>query len=79
MSDAFTRSAPAGEHDDSELFAYAKARALRNLGRFDDALVAAREAATLADGFEAGAALVRELEQRLAWAAKTQPSASPSP
>lgn len=59
-----------GEQDDRELLAYAKARALRNLGRFEEALVAAREAATLADGFEAGQSLVEEIEQRLAWAAK---------
>jgi tetratricopeptide (TPR) repeat protein len=66
--DAFVAHRPSGEQDDRELLAYAKARALRNLGRFEDALVAAREAATLADGFEAGQSLVEELEQRLAWA-----------
>lgn len=63
-------SQPSTEQSDSELLAYAKARALRNLGRFEDALVAAREAATLAEGFEAGESLVEELEQRLAWAGK---------
>jgi tetratricopeptide (TPR) repeat protein len=55
---------------DRELLAYAKARALRNLGRFEDALESAREAAKLggeAGGFEAGEALVDELERRLAW------------
>jgi tetratricopeptide (TPR) repeat protein len=54
--------------EDCELLAYAKARALRNLGRFEDALVAAREAAVLGEdtgGFPAGEALIVELEQRL--------------
>lgn len=77
--EAFVTHRTPGELDDRELLAYAKARALRNLGRFEDALVAAREAATLAEGFEDGVALVRELEQRLAWVAKIQPSPSPSP
>lgn len=77
--EAFVGRRSLAEIDDRELLAYAKARALRNLGRFEDALVAAREAATLADGFEAGAMLVRELEQRLALAARAQPSVSPSP
>ncbi|PRP90840.1 hypothetical protein ENSA5_60900 [Enhygromyxa salina] len=61
-----------GELDDGELLAFAKARALRNLGRFDEALVAAREACGLGEaigGFEAGDSLVRELEQRLEWEA----------
>jgi tetratricopeptide (TPR) repeat protein len=70
--DAFVTHRPAGELDDSELLAYAKARALRNLGRFEEALVSAREAATLADGFEAGTNLVDELEQRLAWTARLE-------
>lgn len=54
--------------DDRELLAYARARALRNLGRFEDALAAAREAVGLGGeaAFEAGDALVAELEQRLA-------------
>lgn len=71
-----------GALEDRELLAYAKARALRNLGRFEDALDAAREAVELAgqlaadsDGgaddesgeFQAGEALIAELEQRLAW------------
>lgn len=68
--EAYVTHRPATEQDDRELLAYAKARALRNLGRFEDALVAAREAATLAEGFEAGQSLVEELEQRLAWAGK---------
>lgn len=68
--DAYVTHRPSTEQDDRELLAYAKARALRNLGRFEDALVAAREAATLAEGFEAGQSLVEELEQRLAWAGK---------
>lgn len=69
---AYVTHRPSSEQDDRELLAYAKARALRNLGRFEDALVAAREAATLADGFEAGQSLVDELEQRLAWASKLE-------
>jgi tetratricopeptide (TPR) repeat protein len=69
---AYVAHRPSSEQDDRELLAYAKARALRNLGRFEDALVAAREAATLADGFEAGESLVNELEQRLAWARKLE-------
>jgi tetratricopeptide (TPR) repeat protein len=71
--DAFVTHRPSSDQDDRELLAYAKARALRNLGRFADALVAAREAATLAEGFEAGQSLVEEIEQRLAWAAKLEP------
>jgi tetratricopeptide (TPR) repeat protein len=70
--DAFVshRLQPPSEQDDRELLAFAKARALRNLGRHEEALVSAREAASLADGFEAGQSLVEELEQRLAWAKK---------
>ena len=54
-----------GAEDDRELLAFAKARALRNLGRYSEALTVAREAATLADGFPAAAALVDELERRI--------------
>lgn len=59
--------------DDRELLAYARGRALRNLGRFEDALAAAREAIGLGGeaAFEAGEALVAELEQRLALGAAT--------
>jgi tetratricopeptide (TPR) repeat protein len=70
--DAFVthRPQPSSEQDDRELLAFAKARALRNLGRHEEALVSAREAASWAEGFEAGQSLVEELEQRLAWAKK---------
>jgi tetratricopeptide (TPR) repeat protein len=68
--EAYVGHRPPAELDDRELLAYAKARALRNLGRFEPALVAAREAASLAEGFEAAVTLVDELEQRLAWTAK---------
>ena len=53
-----------GPIDDYELLAFAKARALRNLGRHDDALAAAREAAQ-AEPFPAARALVDELERRI--------------
>jgi tetratricopeptide (TPR) repeat protein len=71
--DAFVAHRISSDQDDRELLAYAKARALRNLGRFEPALVSAREAASLADGFEAAQSLVEELEQRLSWAAKLEP------
>jgi tetratricopeptide (TPR) repeat protein len=53
--------------EERELLAYARARALRNLGRFEEAIAAAREAARLGPDFDAPAALIAELEQRLAW------------
>jgi tetratricopeptide (TPR) repeat protein len=53
-----------GPIDDYELLAFAKARALRNLGRHDDALEAAREAAE-AEAFPAALALVDDLERRI--------------
>lgn len=53
-----------GPIEDYELLAFAKARALRNLGRYDDALVAAREAVET-ESFPAALALVDELERRI--------------
>lgn len=58
------------EIEDVELLAFAEARALRGLGRFEEALDAAKRAASLADkvgGFPDGEALVADLEQTLAW------------
>lgn len=58
--------------DDRELLAFAKARVLRNLGRFEAALVAAHEALGLGEelgGFPACEALIADLEQRLAFEA----------
>lgn len=54
----------AGPIDDVELLAFAKARALRNLGRHEEALVAAREAVA-SESFPAAAALIDELERRI--------------
>jgi tetratricopeptide (TPR) repeat protein len=54
--------------DDGELLAFARARALRNLGRYEDALAAAREAAREAaesESFPAAVALIDELERRI--------------
>jgi len=51
--------------DDAELLAFAKARALRNLGRYPEALAFARDAAAVPDGFPAAASLVDELERRI--------------
>lgn len=53
-----------GPIEDYELLAFAKARALRNLGRYDDALIAAREAVET-ESFPAAVALVDELERRI--------------
>ncbi|MFO7566114.1 MAG: hypothetical protein R6X02_25945 [Enhygromyxa sp.] len=50
--------------DDYELLVFARARALRNLGRHEAALAAAREAVE-AEGFPAAVALVDELERRI--------------
>lgn len=50
--------------DDYELLVFAKARALRNLGRHVEALDAAREVAKI-DPFPAAVALVDELERRI--------------
>ena len=55
-------------HEDQEgreLLAYAKACALRNIGEYQDALSAAREAASL-EGFASADSLIDELERRLA-------------
>lgn len=71
--DTFRASNEKAAHDDSELLAFARARALRNLGRFEDALAAAREAVGLGEehgGFPQAEALVSELEQRLRWESK---------
>jgi tetratricopeptide (TPR) repeat protein len=55
-----------GAGDDHELLAFAKARSLRNLGRYRDALAAAREALEIAgEPFPDAAALVEDLERRL--------------
>ncbi|KIG11777.1 hypothetical protein DB30_02540 [Enhygromyxa salina] len=62
--------------DDRELLAFAKARVLRNLGRFDQALIAAREAEGLGrelGGFPGCEALIADLERRLDWDAKLPP------
>ena len=57
------------EIDDQELLAFAKARALRNLGRYAEALAAARHAVEVADEpFPAAAALAEDLDGRLALA-----------
>lgn len=67
--------------DDRELLAFAKARVLRNLGRFDQALVAAREAEGLGKelgGFPGCEALISDLEQRLAWEARLSSELSAS-
>jgi tetratricopeptide (TPR) repeat protein len=53
-----------GPIEDCELLAFAKARALRNLGRHEEALVSAREAVT-AESFPAAVALLDELERRI--------------
>ncbi len=50
--------------EDLELLAFAKARALRNLGRYAEALAAAR-ASVEAEAFPAAVALVDELERRI--------------
>jgi tetratricopeptide (TPR) repeat protein len=53
-----------GSVEDSELLAFAKARALRSLGRYAEALVAAREAVEVAS-YPAADALVLDLERRI--------------
>lgn len=50
--------------DDFELLAYARARALRNLGRHAEALASARESVET-EPFPAAVALVDELERRI--------------
>jgi tetratricopeptide (TPR) repeat protein len=60
--------------DDFELLAFAKARALRNLGRHEAALVAAREAVEF-ESFPAAVALVDELERRI----ELERAAAPEP
>jgi tetratricopeptide (TPR) repeat protein len=58
-----------GQHeapgDDDELLAFAKGRALRNLGRYEEALISAKQALALGEVFPAAEALVLELEQRI--------------
>lgn len=71
-----------GELDDSELLAFAEARALRNLGRLHEALEAAKRAASLAEkvgGFPDGELLVRDLEQTIAWRSKLAETELSSP
>jgi tetratricopeptide (TPR) repeat protein len=53
-----------GPVDDYELLAFAKARALRNLGRYEEALAAAREAVE-SESFPAAVTLVEDLERRI--------------
>ena len=61
--ETFTTRA-SGSVEDGELLAFAKARALRNLGRYPEALVAARETVEAAS-FPAAVALVQDLERRI--------------